>query len=413
MEKLGDRVKRYLTFATGVIECFGFAGIILGWPSLVFVLKTKEYFADLCLSVQNSSDSGAANATDKYCDMQDERFTLIFTIASFVMPVATIANGFLLDYCGTMATRLLAIFLYTMGNLMIAFSTNASSALLFPAISLLGVGGLLLFITNVQVGNLFGSKRSTVITVYNGALDSSAVVFLIFKVRFLTHLLWFSLIQLRLILFIGTVNPMLNFLSNSDPGQVSRFTNALGITQLCGILCAPCNGLILDRHKRRNKRLDRTPGTASSERLADMQSALLSLAITVTLSVLFSVCAAIPVPEVQYLTFVLQMVNRAFLYGGLSAFIVIAFPQCHFGKLFGTMQALAAIVSLLHYPCFILVNGPLQNNPLYLNIALIVIVTCTFAHPINVYFYCRRENNTGTGEATAGRNAGGELSLEC
>ncbi|XP_055486816.1 equilibrative nucleobase transporter 1-like isoform X2 [Leucoraja erinacea] len=640
MERLGERVKRYLTLATGVIECFGFAGVIIGWPSLVFVLKTKEYFADLCLPVHNSSDSAAANATD--CHMQDERFTLIFTIASFVMPVATIANGFLFDYGGTMATRLLAIFLYTTGNLMVAFSTNASAALLFPAISLLGVGGLFLFITNMQVGNLFGSKRSTIITVYNGAFDSSAVVFLIIKVLneagfsvlsifvfisclsaflilrtifllprthfpyplpegyrvncenfgllaharkvvtakrrispegaessegkggettgdsdiatgdgretngddeesresqggfeegrrdikakmgwggmetnneqagaeedtgqctteeecggggrseememveeqdgtdeelrkrigercgnrrtrrvkrkvttrngcglpadngnlrpndadgaagkekenvpsfrtcvlsrlFLTHLLWFSLIQLRLILYIGTVNPMLNFLSNNDPIQVSRFTNALGITQLCGILCAPFNGLILDRHKRRCQRLDSIPeGSTSSERLADMHSAVLSLAITVTLSVLFSVSAAIPVLEVQYLTFVLQMVNRAFLYGGFSAFLVMAFPLCHFGKLFGTMQTLAAIVSVLQYPCFILVSGPLQGNPLYLNIALIAIVIWTFAHPINVYFYCRREKAKGTDEATTDRNAERELSM--
>lgn len=66
MERLGERVKRYLTLATGVIECFGFAGVIIGWPSLVFVLKTKEYFADLCLPVHNSSDSAAANATGEY-----------------------------------------------------------------------------------------------------------------------------------------------------------------------------------------------------------------------------------------------------------------------------------------------------------------------------------------------------------
>ena len=30
---------------------------------------------------------------------------------------------------------------------------------------------------------------------------------------------------------------------------VSTYTNAFAITQLCGILCAPWNGLILDRHK--------------------------------------------------------------------------------------------------------------------------------------------------------------------
>lgn len=30
---------------------------------------------------------------------------------------------------------------------------------------------------------------------------------------------------------------------------VSSYTNAFAFTQLCGILCAPWNGLIMDRHK--------------------------------------------------------------------------------------------------------------------------------------------------------------------
>lgn len=31
---------------------------------------------------------------------------------------------------------------------------------------------------------------------------------------------------------------------------MSTYTNAFAFTQLCGVLCAPWNGLILDRHKR-------------------------------------------------------------------------------------------------------------------------------------------------------------------
>lgn len=34
-----------------------------------------------------------------------------------------------------------------------------------------------------QIGNLFGKHRSTIITLYNGAFDSSSAVFLIIKVR--------------------------------------------------------------------------------------------------------------------------------------------------------------------------------------------------------------------------------------
>ncbi|XP_032905335.1 solute carrier family 43 member 3-like [Amblyraja radiata] len=171
---------------------------------------------------------------------------------------------------------------------------------------------------------------------------------------------------------------------------VSRFTNAFAFTQLFNILCAPWNGLILDRHKLMRRGLNAASGSVSSQRLADMQATVLSLALTVILSALFSLTAAIPVPEVQYLTFILFMIMRSFLFGGLTAFIAITFPPCHFGKLYGTTRAVAAIVSLLQYPLFIIVNGPLQGDPLYMNIAFIVLVSLAFVHPINVYIYCQR-----------------------
>lgn len=38
-----------------------------------------------------------------------------------------------------------------------------------------------------QVGNLFAAHRSTIITLYNGAFDSSSTVFLIFKVKECRH----------------------------------------------------------------------------------------------------------------------------------------------------------------------------------------------------------------------------------
>lgn len=44
-----------------------------------------------------------------------------------------------------------------------------------------------------------------------------------------------------------------------------------------------------------------------------------------------------------------------------------SFPSEHFGKLFGLVMALSAIVSLLQFPIFMLIGGPLQNDPLYVS----------------------------------------------
>lgn len=43
------------------------------------------------------------------------------------------------------------------------------------------------------------------------------------------------------------------------------------------------------------------------------------------------------------------------------------FPSEHFGKLFGLVMALSAVVSLLQFPLFTLIKGPLQDDPLYVS----------------------------------------------
>lgn len=46
---------------------------------------------------------------------------------------------------------------------------------------------------------------------------------------------------------------------------------------------------------------------------------------------------------------------------------LLSFPSEHFGKLYGLVMALSAIVSLLQFPIFILIKGPLQNDPFYVS----------------------------------------------
>ncbi|KAM6971796.1 solute carrier family 43 member 3a [Aplochiton taeniatus] len=484
------RLKYKLTLATGFVECLCFAGVVFGYASLVFVLKADGYFGHLCVNVTNAANSTAAT-TD--CSSQDERFALVFTIASFLNNFLSLPNGFLFDRFGTMVTRLLGICLYTVGTVLVALSSAAFSMLLFPALSFIAVGGILFLMTNIQVGNLFAAHRSTIITFYNGAFDSSSAVFLIVKVLyeggvslrtsfivlsicsvvhvlrtfllmprdhipyflpdsytygmsfgkgnsydveefektkegsmtsegaepdltydtplqeeegleaaaeeprkaksflscllswfFLWHLVWLSVMQLRHYLFIGTLNPMLNRLASNDPTLVSQYTNAFAFTQLCGVLCAPWNGLIMDRHK--GKPL--APGETEAE--ADLHSSSLSLFLTSLQCLLFSVCASSPLLPLQYLTFILQVLNRSFLYGGNAAFISIAFPACHFGKLYGVVMSLSAVVSLLQYPCFALVRGTLGGDPFYVNIALTLVTLLAFIHPAYVFHHCRQ-----------------------
>ncbi|XP_036181736.1 solute carrier family 43 member 3 isoform X1 [Myotis myotis] len=475
---------RVATLLTGLLECLGFAGVLFGWASLVFVFKKEHYFEELC--EHDARLMGNATGMED-CKAQDEKFSLIFTLASFMNNFMTFPTGFIFDRFKTTVARLIAIFLYTSATLIIAFISAGSAMLLFLAMPMLSVGGILFLMTNLQVGNLFGKHRSTIITLYNGAFDSSSAVFLIIKLlyekgislrasfiflsvcsvwhvgrtfllmprghipyplppnysyglcsgtgtrekkktanskeldlqakeflppkeeipgpgqldeprsfkssvfsrRFAWHLVWLSVIQLWHYLFIGTLNSLLTNLASGDRALISSYTNAFAITQFFGMLCAPWNGLLMDRLKQKYQKEARKTGSSAS--VAALSAAVPSLALTSLLCLGFAICASVPVLPLQYGTFVLQVISRSFLYGGNAAFLTLAFPSEHFGKLFGLVMALSAIVSLLQFPIFMCIKGPLQNNPFYVNVMLVLATLLTFAHPVLVYLECRQK----------------------
>uniref|UniRef100_A0A2K6KTV6 Solute carrier family 43 member 3 n=1 Tax=Rhinopithecus bieti TaxID=61621 RepID=A0A2K6KTV6_RHIBE len=458
------------TLLTGLLECLGFAGILFGWPSLVFVFKNEDYFKDLC-----GQDAGPiGNATGQAdCKAQDERFSLIFTLGSFMNNFMTFPTGYIFDRFKTTVARLIAIFFYTTATLIIAFTSAGSAVLLFLAMPMLTIGGILFLITNLQIGNLFGQHRSTIITLYNGAFDSSSAVFLIIKLlyekgislrasfiflsvcstwhvartfllmprghipyplppnysygvgwtgqskpillspletpgkgqkqeprsfwsyalsrRFAWHLVWLSVIQLWHYLFIGTLNSLLTNMAGGDMARVSTYTNAFAFTQF-GVLCAPWNGLLMDRLKQKYQKEARKTG--SSTLAVALCSTVPSLALTSLLCLGFALCASVPVLPLQYLTFILQVISRSFLYGSNAAFLTIAFPSEHFGKLFGLVMALSAVVSLLQFPIFTLIKGPLQNDPFYVNVMFMLAILLTFVHPFLVYRECHSWKET-------------------
>ncbi|XP_043827504.1 solute carrier family 43 member 3 [Dromiciops gliroides] len=483
---------RVATLLTGILECIAFSGLIFGWTSLVFILKSDHYFEDLCEHPVN----GTSNATGHIeCSAQDSKYSLIFTLASFSNNFMTFPMGYIFDRLGTTVARLIAISLYAGATLLVAVSSPGTALMLFAAFPMLAVGGILFLLTNLQVGNLFGQHRSTIITLYNGAFDSSSAVFLVIKLlyerglklrisffilsafsiwhlirtfflmpkghipyplppnytygincsrrddgsqgtkdeevrkeevelrqevkdpspalqqetakidqssppsfrscvlswRFFWHLVWLSSMQLWHYLFIGTLNPMLNHLAHGNKVQVSTYTNAFAITQLFGILCAPWNGFMLDRLKKKYQEEARKRGFPES--MVDLHSTFPSLATTSFLCLAFSIFASIPILPLQYLTFILQVISRSFLYGGNAAFITLAFPSQHFGKIYGTVMMLSAMISLLQFPFFILIKGPLQGNPLYVNIVLIMFTLLSFVHPFLVSREWRQEKH--------------------
>ncbi|XP_062243242.1 equilibrative nucleobase transporter 1-like isoform X2 [Platichthys flesus] len=454
-------LQHWLTLLSGLVESLFFTGIAYGWASLVFVLKADGYFAAYCTNATRNEDY--AVYTD--CSGQDEHFSQVLSVASIATTILRFPIGYVFDRCGTAVTRIVAISLYTTGTLLITLSNAALSSLI--------IAGMMLYITNVQVGNLFHSYRSTTITIYNGAFESSAAVCLIIKLLyergvslhtsflfltlcniihcvrtiflmprrhipyplpetftygvsctvqkrkrrreendtvqtfkegdaektekdekatfrscvfswlFFCHLVWVVTIILSQFIFLANVNPMLSRLADEDQTVVSHYTNAFAITQLCGVLFAPLSGLLMDRHKHRPL----APGETSRE--ADLRSAPLALFLSCLLCFFFCVCFTCPVLPLQYVTFILQVFSSSFFYGLHQAFISIAFPASHFGKMSGMAMSLSALVLLLQFPLLHLIQNQLRGDPLYVNIGITVVSLLAFIHPVQVSLYCR------------------------
>ncbi|OBS76876.1 hypothetical protein A6R68_16677 [Neotoma lepida] len=426
------RLPLYLaTLLTGLLECIGFAGVLFGWTSLVYVFKEQCYFVEL-----SEQDCGLrSNATGPPgSKAQDEKFSLIFTLASFMNNFMAFPTGYIFDRFKTTVARLIGIFFYTCATLIIAFTTADSAVLLFLAMPMLTVGGMLFLITNLQVawhvgrtfllmprGHIpyplppnysygFGTRKEEKKAAEPETKELQSKEFLsaeeensepgqqqqqgqkepcsfqssVLSRRFILHVVWLSTIQLWHYFFIGSLNSLLTSLAGHDPVQVSAFTNAFAITQFFGVLCAPWNGLLMDCLKQKYQKEAKKTGSSSSA--ATLCSTVPSLALTSLLCLGFALCASIPVIQLQYVTFILQVISRSFLYGCNAAFLTLAFPSEHFGKLFGLAMALSAIVSLLQFPLFKL--SP-QNIAVYVSMGLAIFLTV--AHPFLVYRECRAE----------------------
>ncbi|XP_057706484.1 equilibrative nucleobase transporter 1-like isoform X6 [Corythoichthys intestinalis] len=379
-------VRKCLTFITGMVECLFFAGIVLGWASLGFLFKAQGFFGSFCV---NTTNTDGLQVQD--CRGQDEQFSLVFTIASFLMNFLTLLNGLIFDRFGTLIARLFGLALHTGGLLMLAFATPTLSMLVYPGLSCIAVGGFMLLLTNMQVANLFGAHRSTIITVYNGAFDSSSGVFLLVKFAYESGI---SLKASFLFLAAGSIHHLLRTIFLFPRTTIPY---PLPDNYKYGISCRrsrKTNGTVETDSK---MTMDDNPPdqeelkkTGMSEEEADLNSAIISFFLTSVLALLFSICSSIPVLPLQYFTFVMQMIDFSFLYGGMTVFVAVVFPPCHFGKLYGLITTLSAVFSLLQYACFAVVEELLDGDPLYVNIALTVLILFSFSHPLNVFLHCRK-----------------------
>ncbi|KAG7283576.1 hypothetical protein CRUP_026503 [Coryphaenoides rupestris] len=447
--------RRWWMATTAVIENLLFSAVLLGWGSLLIMLKKEGFYSHFCAE-ENVTATGNLTSLEsgewRSCVEQEEMLNLGFTIGSFLLSAATLPLGILMDKYGPRPLRLTGSSCFAASCAMIAaaaYNPEVLSPIIFLAVSFNGFGGICLTFTSLTMIYDLGVSFRVIMWVWTGmacmvflncflnwpsesfpapedirytkkvklsgvvmedkmtgdstythvstvettvshkadepascASQSQGAVPLCHSMCspiFLWSLITMAMTQLRLIFFMGAMNKMLEYLVTHGDPHLGFYSSIFGTLQLLCLLTCPLIGYIMDW------RLKECDEDGDILTCAEKRAFIFTNLLLVT----FGIISLVDNLPLQVVSFVLHTVVRGFIHSCCGGLYAAVYPANHFGTLTGMQSMISAVFALLQQPLFMLMVGPLNGDPYWINVGLLAFSLAGFLLP-GYLFYHRR-----------------------
>ncbi|KAF2858978.1 MFS general substrate transporter [Piedraia hortae CBS 480.64] len=402
--------RRALQVTLAVIYCLLSAGTVFGFAALKPVFVSEGIYHELCTPDEVRKGVWV-------CHAQDLRLNLMFTVAAVSTNICALPVGSVLDRFGPRISSCIGAALLALGALCLATADKAPVDGVLLGFWLLALGGPFVFIASFQLSNTFPDRTGLILALLTGAFDASSSVFLVYRLVyqhtdggftpsrfFLVYLAvpafiliaqltvmpkksyklvaergggmaakpaalkgrtavqqiltpWFALITLftvvqmmRINYFVATIRMQYTYMLAS-PEQAARLNGFFDVAlPLGGVFSIPLIGLVLDR-----------------------TSMPFILGLMTTLATLIGGLGIIPQVWASYANITLFVVFRPFFYTVVSDYAAKVFGFKTFGTVYGLIIAIAGICNLGQAGLDKVTHEVFRNNPLPVNVALMVV----------------------------------------